>query len=444
MIEHMFDRSEQHDDPTSPAATAAALLVSCVGAADDSVTVAAALPVEVLDGAQLRQLTLQMEHLRRVLDAAEHHALAELDRRRHTDLRCGAATSKWLAHSASLPAGVARARLALAKRLADDPDLAPVADAVDRGQIGTDHARVLAGAVNPRNATILGPVLGDLIDAAAAMVFDVWKRHVEHLAALTDPDGPHDPDGDVLANTLTLSPSTDFLLVRGELVGERAVTVADVLNSVADELFHQFARDAEQSGGAIVAPPRSTLMALALEEVCRRAIAVDPASTSKPRVEATLTIHATRNGDHLDIWAVHHRLLGPLPIEQVPTFLCDATFYSVVLDSLGLPTDLGRDLRHPTAAQRRALVARDGCCTFPGCDAHLGWLDAHHIREWHRDGPTDLDNLVLVCRRHHRVAHRRGWSLTLDADGWTRWTAPDGHSFWGQRHHRQRAGPVLQ
>lgn len=438
----MFDHSEQYEDAASPAATAAALLVSCVGAADDSVTVAAALPVAVLDGPQLRQLTLQMEHLRRVLDAAEHHALAELDRRRHTDLRRGAATSKWLAHAASLPAGVARARLGLARRLAEDPALAPVLDAVDRGQIGTDHARVLAGAVNERNADALAPVLGDLVAAATAMVFDVWKRHVEHLASMADQDGPHDPDADLLRNTLTLSPSTDFLLVRGELVGERAVTVADVLSSVADELFHQYERDAELSNGALAPPPRSTLMALALEEVCRRAIAADPAGTSKPRVEATLTIHATRNGDHLDIWAVHHRLLGPLPVDRVPSFLCDASFHAVVLDSLGLPTDLGRDHRHPTASQRRALVARDGCCTFPGCDAHLGWLDAHHIREWHRDGRTDVDNLVLVCRRHHRVAHRRGWSLTLDADGWTRWTAPDGRSFWGQRHHRQRAGPA--
>ena len=77
-------------------------------------------------------------------------------------------------------------------------------------------------------------------------------------------------------------------------------------------------------------------------------------------------------------------------------------------------------------------------------DARHGWLEVHHVLEWVADvGPTDLDNMVMVCRRHHRVAHRRGWSLALDPDGWSRWTAPDGHTFWGQRHHRQRAGPVL-
>lgn len=435
----MFDPT---DIATPIAATAGPLAASCVDAAHSSVAVAAAMPVDGLDGAQLRALTLQLEQLRRLVDATEHHALAELDRRRHTDLRRGAATSKWLAHQAHLPAGVARARLSLAKRLADDATLQPVAGALDAGRIGTDHAKVLAGAVNERNADALAPVLGDLIEASQAMVFDVWKTHVEHLAAMADPDGNHNPDGDLLANTLSLSPSNDFLLLRGELVGEHAICVADVLNAIADDLFHQHTRDAAASGGAVSVPPRSTLLALALEEVCRRAVATDASSTKKPQVEATLVIHARRNGDHLDIWALHHQLLGPIPADRLPTFLCDASFHAVILDSLGLPTDLGRDHRHPTPAQRRALVARDGCCTFPGCDAHIGWLDAHHVRHWSDDGDTNLCNLVLVCRRHHRVAHRRGWSLTLGADGWTRWTAPDGHSFWGQRHHRQRAGPT--
>lgn len=419
----------------------APLVATCVDAATKAVGATAALSVDSLDGAQLRAVTVQLEQLRRLLDATEQHTLAELDRRRHTDLRRGASTSKWLAREARLPVGVARGRLALARRLADDDALAPVARALDGGRIGSDHARVLAGAVNERNAEAIGPVLDDLIEASQAMVFDVWKAHVEHLAAMADPDGNHDPDNDLLANRLTLSPSTDFLLVRGELAGEHAICVADVLNAVADELFHQFSKDAEVTDGSLRVPPRSTLMALALEEVCRRALATDAASTKKPRIEATLTIHASRDDDHLDIWALHHRVLGPIPVDRVPAFLCDATFHTVVLDSLGLPRDLGRGHRHPTPAQRRALLARDGCCVFPGCDAHVGWLDAHHLRHWDDGGPTDLDNLVVLCRRHHRVAHRRGWSLTLDDEGWTRWTAPDGHTFWGQRHHRQRAGP---
>ena len=56
------------------------------------------------------------------------------------------------------------------------------------------------------------------------------------------------------------------------------------------------------------------------------------------------------------------------------------------------------------------------------------------------DRPTS-NNFATLCRRHHRVAHRLGWTLELTDDGWTIWTTPRGYRFWGQRHHRQRAGP---
>lgn len=432
----MFD-SDGGDELSEIAGRA---LVRCrLGA--DAVGHLAGVDVAALSGADLRELTARMEQLRRVLDAAECHTLAELDRRRHTDLLRGQATSKWLAHRAHLPAGVARARLALARRLAEDPALAVVAEALDSGRVGVDHAKVLAGAINERNGNVLTPVLGDLLDASQAMVFEVWKQHVEHLAAMADPDGSHDPDDDVLGNTLTLSPSNGFMLIRGELAGEHAISVADTLNAIADELFHQHSRDAETTDGATRVPPRSTLLALALEEICRRALGTDTSTTKKAKVEATLTIHASSDGDHLDIWAIHHHLLGPIPAAHVPAFLCDTSFHAVMLDTLGVSLDAGRDHRHPTAAQRRALLARDGSCTFPGCDAHVGWLDAHHVRHWRNGGPTDLSNLVLLCRRHHRIAHRHGWALELTHDGWTRWTAPDGRTFWGQRHHHQRAGP---
>ena len=97
------------------------------------------------------------------------------------------------------------------------------ADSLDAGRIGSDHARVLAGAINERNAAALAPVLDDLLEASQAMVFDVWKAHVEALAEMADPDGSHDPDTDLLRNTLTLSPSSNFLLLRGELLDHRDV-----------------------------------------------------------------------------------------------------------------------------------------------------------------------------------------------------------------------------
>jgi hypothetical protein len=201
------------------------------------------------------------------------------------------------------------------------------------------------------------------------------------------------------------------------------------------------------------------LLALALEEVCRRALAVDRCSTKPPRVEATLTLHTGLSGCDCD--CDRHRSTGdpkdpalravawiqnsmgsPLPAATLPSFLCDAAFYAVVVDSVGVATDLGRSARTVSPAQRRALVVRDGGCVFPGCDCPATWTDAHHVREWTRHaGPSDLDNFVLLCRRHHRVAHRHGWTVRLDQDGWTTWTSPTGRSRSGQRHQQQRAGP---
>jgi hypothetical protein len=421
--------------------------------ADSGARALAATDTSELSSDDLRDLASSVEQLRRFLDAAQAHVLVELDAQRVTELRSGLSTSKWLARRAALPVGAARQRLTVAHRLAALPT---VDAALTEGRIGYDHARVLTDVVNHRNLDAITPVLDDLIDAAAGTVFGRWRADVTALAALLDPDGAHDPAADVEANTLTLSPSDRFVLGRFELAGERALTVHDTLHAVADELFHQYHQDREQFPELQI-PPRSTLLALALEEVCRRALAVDRCSTKAPRVEATLTLHTdlpgcgcAQHGADVDLqdpalravaW-IHHSMGSPLPAATLPSFLCDATFYAVVVDSLGVATDLGRASRTVTPAQRRALVVRDGGCVFPGCDCPATWTDAHHVAEWTRDaGRSDLDNLVLLCRRHHRVAHRQGWTVHLGQDGWTTWTSPTGRTRSGQRHQQQRAGP---
>jgi hypothetical protein len=65
---------------------------------------------------------------------------------------------------------------------------------------------------------------------------------------------------------------------------------------------------------------------------------------------------------------------------------------------------------------RTALNARDGGCRWPGCDRPASWTEAHHVRTWCRGGPTLLSNLVLLCHRHHWLAHEGGWQL-VQADG---------------------------
>jgi hypothetical protein len=81
--------------------------------------------------------------------------------------------------------------------------------------------------------------------------------------------------------------------------------------------------------------------------------------------------------------------------------------------------------RHVSPQQWELLEFRDRGCTYPGCEARRH-LHAHHIRHWADGGKTTMDNLTLVCGRHHRMLHEGGWTI--------RGRPPDGLEFvdrWG-------------
>jgi hypothetical protein len=88
------------------------------------------------------------------------------------------------------------------------------------------------------------------------------------------------------------------------------------------------------------------------------------------------------------------------------------------------PLDVGRRTQVVPAGIRRAVVVRDRHCRFPGCDRPKGWSDAHHVVHWANGGDTALSNLVLLCRRHHRLVHH-GFGLEM-IDGTPRFLRPDG------------------
>jgi hypothetical protein len=96
------------------------------------------------------------------------------------------------------------------------------------------------------------------------------------------------------------------------------------------------------------------------------------------------------------------------------------------------PLDVGRTSRVVSPAQRLALAVRDGGCVFPTCDRPLAWCEAHHLVHWLDGGPTDLANLALLCRAHHRAVHEGGWRLQRLPDG--RLTATPPH-----RQHRRHS-----
>lgn len=130
---------------------------------------------------------------------------------------------------------------------------------------------------------------------------------------------------------------------------------------------------------------------------------------------------------------------------------CEAGLLPVVLGGRGQVLDLGTEQRLATSALRAALSVRDQGCVMPGCDRPPPDCEAHHVIPWQSGGPTELGNLVLLCRHHHGIveprpgaAAGRQWEVTVDDHGLP-WVRPPVHVDAGRtplRHHRfDRAGP---
>jgi len=120
---------------------------------------------------------------------------------------------------------------------------------------------------------------------------------------------------------------------------------------------------------------------------------------------------------------------------------CDSATVTMRHEPGGEVLDVGRRTRTVSPALRRALAARDRQCRFPGCGNRR--CDAHHIEHWADGGRTALDNLVLLCRRHHRAVHEQGFRVTRDSDGGVQFRRPDGRPLAAAPPAPVWAGSVL-
>ena len=135
-----------------------------------------------------------------------------------------------------------------------------------------------------------------------------------------------------------------------------------------------------------------------------------------------------------------------LSADTVADLAGEADVYATVIDTTGVVLQVGRSRRLATPGQTVALVARDGGCSFPGCDRPPEWCERHHIVEWAHGGKTDLDNLTLLCAYHHHNFASRGWTcLMIDRlPAWIppRWIDPEQrplrHARITARQHGQR------
>src|SRR5467141_352380 len=149
-----------------------------------------------------------------------------------------------------------------------------------------------------------------------------------------------------------------------------------------------------------------------------------------------LSMHSLDNGkpssrSNLQITASLETLLGlagapaaemefslPISAKAVERLACDCSVTRILLGSDSTVIDVGRSKRTVSAPARRALDARDGHCRWPGgCDRPAKWSAAHHVVHWTHGGSTDLDNLILLCHRHHWLVHEGGWQIVRSDDG---------------------------
>ena len=199
--------------------------------------------------------------------------------------------------------------------------------------------------------------------------------------------------------------------ITGELGAESTATLVEALNVMAERPL--------APGEA--APTRAQQHAHALVAMAEQVLSGGSTNTTRPRPRliATIDVGSLAQGAETSatkvLWSVAGR---PARISSLSAdvLACDATVTPVIFHG-ARPVGVGDASRPVSSTLRAALIARDGGCRFPGCHAPVAWCDAHHILARIKDGPTVIDNLILLCRRCHRLVHRRRWRITLRDDG---------------------------
>jgi hypothetical protein len=226
-----------------------------------------------------------------------------------------------------------------------------------------------------------------------------WRAYAE---AELDPDPAGESDRELYASR-TLDGRRDL---RGHLDVEGGEILATALQL------------ADNDDPARPVPARR---ADALIDICRFFLTYRDHPASSRHVPHLNLIVDTRDGHATTIDAT------PVPDEVVSRLACDSLLRRVTTDGSAV-LHYGRSTRTAPPPLWNAVVVRDRHCRFPDCDMAPQYCQAHHVIEWDHGGITAIDNLCLLCTRHHAAVHKKGsgWRLKLLPDGELHITAPDG------------------
>ncbi len=333
--------------------------------------------------------------------------LAEFDRRAGFERAGFHSCAGWLAWHCSLTARAAREHCRVARRLAELPE---IAGAFAAGELSYSKVRALTRVASAE-------LEAELLEVARHATAEQLERVVSGLRRA------------LAGDEAELARERRHLSLRWEAEG--MLRVAGLLPAEEGELLIraiEAAREALRREGGIASKPDRAdgLNALAESLLAQGPVAAPGGERNQVVVHVDLDRLAAPPGPpHPELPSTARvGAGGAVGGGTAQRLACDASVVTLV-ERAGEPVSVGRKARTVPPAIRRALRTRDRGCAFPGC-GHERYVDAHHIRHWAAGGETALNNLVMLCRRHHRLVHEGGFSIEGDPRSGLRFLRPDG------------------
>ena len=310
----------------------------------------------------------------------------------------------WLRTHGKLSAGAAAEHLETARQLEQLPR---TEEALARGEIGYQHAVAMARTAEHVGAAQVRKAESKLLKAAESMdpgqfvgVAKDFEHQVDAESALTEANRAHQ------RRYLQIGEAMSGLVrIEGQVTPD-----AGAIIRTAIEPYAKPSKGDERTTGQ--------RMADALLEVCRRGgtgLVSGNGGGPRPQLIITAAVDTLAGIDGAPAGQLEWG--GTVSAETVRRLACDSAITRIT--GLG---ELEWEITHAShtipPSTRRALVARDHHCVFPGCDRPAPWCDGHHLIFWADGGPTKLENLGLVCGPHHRKVHEEGWTLKREDDRW--------------------------
>jgi hypothetical protein len=344
---------------------------------------------------ELGEDLVEFERASRVLEAERARRLMEVERRGTWVVDGHLSVVSWLAARVRLGLSRASQQVKLSRALRAMP---VTADAFGSGELSSETVGLLVSAKESAPVAF-SEAEGMLVDAAGVLPAREFRAAVAYWRQAADASSAEERARRIYdGRHLHVSPTIEGTVrIDGDLDPESGHTLITALRSMQDT----WARDELEDRRT--APQRR---ADALTELCRGWLdRSDRPSVAGERPHVVVTV---------DLESLESRLgrrcelpdVGPITPEIARRLACDAGVSRVITGGASEPLDIGRRTPVVPAGMRRAVVIRDGGCRFPGCGRPQAWCDAHHVMHWADGGVTALDNLVLLCRPHHRAVHR--------------------------------------